>query len=74
MNDILTAAEVADYYRISVSSLKRWLMLSRRGTFDFPMPITAKGGLLRWRKEDIEAWSSRIGNEPEQSASNKKGA
>ena len=74
MNKILTATEVADYFRISVSTLKRWVMLSRRRAFDFPMPITAKGGLLRWHKEDIEAWSSRIGNEPEQSTDNNKGA
>jgi predicted DNA-binding transcriptional regulator AlpA len=63
MNEILTATEVADYFRISVSTLKRWLMQTRRGTFDLPMPITAKSGLLRWRKEDIETWSSQIGNE-----------
>ena len=41
-------------------------MLTRRGLLDFPMPIGSKGSRLRWRKEDLESWSSRVGNIPEQ--------
>jgi predicted DNA-binding transcriptional regulator AlpA len=59
---ILTAAEVSRHFRISLSTLKRWVFLSRRGGLDFPMPIGAKGSRLRWRREDVEAWNSRIGN------------
>jgi predicted DNA-binding transcriptional regulator AlpA len=69
MTDILTAAEVADYFRVSLSSLKRWVLLTRRGSFDFPMPISPKGGQLRWRKTEIEVWGSRIGNIPMQPTS-----
>ena len=64
MNEaILTAAEVSRHFRISLSTLKRWTMLSRRGSLDFPMPVGAKGSKLRWRREEVEAWNSRIGNE-----------
>jgi len=65
---IMTAAEVTEYYRISLSTLKRWIMLSRRGFLDFPPPIGAKGSKLRWRREDIERWNSAIGNVPTQPA------
>ena len=64
MTEIMSAAEVADYYKISLSSLKRWVMLSRRGALDFPMPVSPKGNHLRFRKEDILSWGSKIGNMP----------
>ena len=73
MGDILTAAEVAAHFRISVSTLKRWVMLTRRGAYDLPLPISPKRSQLRWRREDIETWNSCIGNVPEKSLT-KKGA
>lgn len=64
MSEIMSAAEVANHYKISLSSLKRWVMLSRRGVLDFPMPVSPKGCHLRFRREDILAWGSKIGNMP----------
>jgi len=67
MSEILTLKDVASYFHAGASTIKRWLMLARRGQGDFPMPITPKGTHLRWRKSDIEAWYSRIGNIPPES-------
>jgi predicted DNA-binding transcriptional regulator AlpA len=47
-------------------------MLSRRGTLDFPLPLSPKGSQLRWRKEEIEQWNSSIGNTAEQAINNRK--
>ena len=63
MSEILNAAEVAAHFRISISTLKRWVMLARRGEHDLPLPISPKRSQLRWRKEDIETWNSSIGND-----------
>ena len=41
-------------------------MLTRRGLLDFPLPIGAKGTRLKFRREDIESWNSRVGNIPVQ--------
>jgi len=66
MTEILTAADVAAHFRISISNLKRWVLQTRRGLYDFPMPISPKRSKLRWRKSDIENWNSQIGNVPAQ--------
>ena len=63
MTDILTLEEVAAYFRVSESTVKRWLMLSRQGRGDLPLPVSSKGCRLLWSKEDIIAWRSRFGNE-----------
>ena len=70
---IMTADEVAAHFRISVSTLKRWVMLTRRGAYDLPLPISPKRSQLRWRREDIETWNSCIGNVPEKSLTKKGG-
>jgi len=67
LRDILTAPEVADYLRISLSTLKRWNALARRGEFDFPLALSPKGYQLKWRRSDIEIWRSRIGKQEAQS-------
>jgi len=53
---------VSAHFRISLSSLKRWIQLTRRGECDFPLSISPKGYKLRFRREDIENWQSRVGN------------
>ena len=63
MSEILTIKEVAAYFRVSEPTVKRWLMLSRQGLGDLPLPVSSKGCRLLWNKEDIIAWRSRIGNE-----------
>ena len=60
----MTLEQVADYYYCGKSTVKRWLMLSRRGILDFPMSINPKGCRLLWRRDDIIAWRSKIGNIP----------
>ncbi|MDR0391460.1 MAG: helix-turn-helix domain-containing protein [Planctomycetaceae bacterium] len=61
MNEIqlLTFAEVQAIFRLSNTTLRRWLVLARSGESDFPLPITELGHRARWRKSDIDAWLNR---------------
>jgi len=62
-HDILFAEEVCEHFRIHRQTLKLWLMQARAGVSDFPLPVSPKGKHLRWRREDILEYQSRIGNE-----------
>ena len=62
---------VAQYYGRSGPTIKRWLMLTRLGLYDFPLPVSPKGCRLLWNREDIINWRSQLGNAspiPEQPA------
>jgi predicted DNA-binding transcriptional regulator AlpA len=65
-SEVMTALEVAIFFLVSLSTLKRWIMLTRRGLLDFPMPLGAKGSQLKFRRSEILAWKSSVGNEPTQ--------
>lgn len=57
-----TKHDVIDYFGISEMTFNRWLVKSRRGEMDFPLPVLPKGSVLRFRKSDIDNWKSSIGN------------
>jgi len=63
MTKILTLDDVVQYFRASKPTVKRWVMLTRSGRGDFPLPVSPKGCRLLWNREDIENWRSRLGNE-----------
>jgi predicted DNA-binding transcriptional regulator AlpA len=53
---ILLIDEVASLLRVSTSSVHRWLGQRRKGIGSFPLPISSKGGKLRWLSNDIESF------------------
>jgi hypothetical protein len=53
---------LCEYFRIHRQTLKLWLMQSRAGKSDFPLPVSPFGKKLRWRREDIVSYQSGIGN------------
>jgi hypothetical protein len=68
-HEILFADEVCEHFRIHRQTLKLWLMQARAGISDFPLPVSPFGKKLRWRREDILDYQSRIGNERAKPAS-----
>ena len=62
-HEIILAEEVCEHFRIHRQTLKLWLMQARAGVSDFPLPVSPKGKKLRWRREDIVNYQSRIGND-----------
>jgi len=53
---ILLIGEVATLLRVSVASVYRWLGDTRKGIGTFPLPISSRGGKLRWLESDVEAF------------------
>ena len=53
---ILLVGEVAQMLRVAPVSIYRWVALRRRQVGTFPLPISARGGKLRFNAEDIEAY------------------
>jgi predicted DNA-binding transcriptional regulator AlpA len=53
---ILLIDEVATLLRVTPSSVHRWLGQRRKGIGSFPLPISNKGGKLRWLSSDIESF------------------
>jgi excisionase family DNA binding protein len=60
---ILNAAEVAKHFRISQSTLRRWVFLTQQGKLNFPKPVCPFGYHLKFRRSEIENWMSNAGNE-----------
>lgn len=58
-HDLLTVPEVADFFRVSESTVNRWRQTK-------VLPAVKVGGSLRFRRSDVEALLSP---EPEASAS-----
>ena len=54
--DLLTISEVAAYFMISESSVRRKVRQAREQQGLFPLPIFSKNCRLRWRRSDIENW------------------
>jgi predicted DNA-binding transcriptional regulator AlpA len=62
-NEIISADEVCEYFRICRQTLKLWIARARAGQSDFPLPISPFRSKLRWRRADIEGYQSEIGND-----------
>jgi len=60
MTEILLINEVAERLRVSTSTVNRWLGESRKGIGNFPQPISAFGGKLRWTRDSIEAYIASL--------------
>jgi predicted DNA-binding transcriptional regulator AlpA len=54
--ELLTLSEVAAYFMISESSVRRKVRLAREQQGLFPLPIFSKGSKLRWKRSDILEW------------------
>ena len=54
--DLMNLSEVAAYYMISKSSVRRKVKQAREQQSPFPLPIFGRGCKLRWRRSDIEGW------------------
>jgi excisionase family DNA binding protein len=48
MSDLLTAGEVAEAFRVSRNTVSKWAA-------DGTVPVIRLGGVLRFRRSDIEA-------------------
>ena len=51
--EILTISEVAEIFRVTPVTIRRWTKTSREGKSCFPKPIGAKFQHLRWNKDAI---------------------
>ena len=51
--EILTIVEVAEIFRVTPVTIRRWTKTSREGKSCFPKPIGAKFQHLRWSKDAI---------------------
>jgi len=54
--DLMDITEVAEYYGISESTVRRKIKKKRETGYGFLLPLFAHGSRLLWRKEDILAW------------------
>ena len=48
----LTTAELADFWRVSIRTIERWVAAEQ-----CPAPVRI-GGRLLWRREDVLAWEA----------------
>ena len=49
--------QVADYFCVSVSTIRRRLRERKSGDGSFPIPAFGFNRIARWRRADIENWS-----------------
>jgi predicted DNA-binding transcriptional regulator AlpA len=61
--DLLDLKEVAGYFGISESTVRRKVRKSRENGFGFVLPLFSAGSRLLWRRSDIESWK---GEEPDE--------
>ena len=52
MGELLTAAEVCDWAKISKTSLYDWL----RTDPSFPKPVKVGRRAVRWKADELQAW------------------
>ena len=55
--DLLDINEVANYFGISESTVRRKVKKSRENGFGFILPLFSQGSKLLWRKEDVLSWT-----------------
>ena len=58
MNDeLMDVKQVADYFGVSVSTIRRRLRDRKNGIGTFIMPVFGFGKIAKFRKSDLESWS-----------------
>lgn len=50
---ILLIDDLAQIFRVSPVTIRKWLQKSRKGEGDFILPISAPGAKLRWLEIDV---------------------
>ena len=56
-DDLMTLDEIANYFRIGKSTVRKKVKQAREQEGLFPLPLFGRGCKLLWRKTDIENWS-----------------
>jgi len=55
--DLMNIKQVAEYFQVSESTIRRRLRERKTGDCTFPVPIFGFGRVARWHKSDIESWN-----------------
>ena len=55
--ELLNVKQVAFFFGVSESTIRRRIRERKNGDGTFPIPIFGFGRIARWRKSDIESWS-----------------
>ena len=55
--ELMNIRQVAEYYAVSESTVRRRIRERKNGDGTFPIPIFGFGRVARWRRSDIENWS-----------------
>jgi predicted DNA-binding transcriptional regulator AlpA len=55
--DLLNLTEVASYFSLSPSTIRRKVRETRQGLNNFPLPLFSSNCKLLWKKSDIENWN-----------------
>ena len=58
--ELMNIKQVAEYYAVSESTVRRRLRERRNGDGTFPIPIFGFGRVARWRRSDIENWCEAV--------------
>jgi len=61
-HEILLLPEVAERLRVSTATVNRLLSLRRKGTGNFPLPVSAFKGKGRWLASDIDGYLESLSN------------
>lgn len=57
---LLTVQEVANVFRVSISTIRRRVASARNGASKFPMPIFQKGHTLRFMADEITEYRENV--------------
>ena len=55
--ELMNVRQVAEFYRVSESTIRRRIKERKAGDGSFPIPIFGFGKVARWRRSDIEDWN-----------------
>ena len=55
--ELMNVQQVADFFQVSTSTIRRRLKERKAGDGTFPIPVFGYGRIARWRRVDIESWN-----------------
>jgi len=62
---VLFIEEVANEFRVHISSIRRWLAETRAGRGNLvPLPISRRGAKLRWLASDVKVFLAAQSSQP----------
>lgn len=56
-NAFMDIKQVAEYFGVSVSTIRRRIKERKECEGSFPLPVFGFGNIARWRRSDIESWN-----------------